>query len=215
MIFKHEPFCGLTETLSDSPPLWASTIALTAYCPDYAFISRFSRAKAWDLKMIGDRFLYRAFQGWIQAWVEDIRNEGFQTRKTLQKTLDIHLDFVLEEFDRNVEGPEDFLTKLRNDIEGLLSSFSQAIFTIYPSQNSPIESQDVINYFLGGELHLDTRIAIYENQIAAKSDLHVVSHREKDDITSPIEAVSVLEVKRSAKANRFLKLREIKEKVTI
>lgn len=148
--------------------------------------------------MLGDRLLYRAFQGWIQAWVEDVRNEGFQTRRTLQKTLGIHLDFVLEEFDRNVEGPENLLTNLRNDIECLLSSFSRAIFMIYPFQYNPIESQDVIHYFFGGELHLDTRIPIYENQIVAKSDLHVISHKEKDDITSPIEAVSVLEIKRSA-----------------
>ncbi len=159
--------------------------------------------------MIGNRLLYRAFQGWIQAWVEDVRNEGFQTRKTLQKKLDIHLDFVLEEFDRNVEGPEDFLTNLRNDIERLLSSFSRAIFTIYPSQNSPIESQDVINHFFGGELQLDMRIAICENQIVAKSDLHVVSYKEKNDTTSPIRAVSVLEVKRSALTSQIADLQAI------
>lgn len=209
MVFKHDPFCALTETLPNNPPLWASTIALTAYCPNYAFLSRFSRENKWDSGMIGDRLLYRAFQGWIQAWVGDVKNEGIQTHKTLQKTLDIHLDFVLEEFDRNVEGPEDFLTNLRNDIQRLLSSFSQAIFTIYPSQDGPIESQDIINYFFGGELHCDERIGIYDNQIVAKSDMHVVSYQERYDDTTPIQAVSVLEVKRSALTSQIADLQAI------
>ncbi|MHA2232766.1 MAG: hypothetical protein ACXAB4_09770, partial [Candidatus Hodarchaeales archaeon] len=90
MPLKHQPFQAILGRLQKSSALWASTVGLTSYCSNYAYVTRFFNEQRSNPRFLLGKLLHRAFIGWNQGWIRDIWDYGPLSRERLHKTLALH-----------------------------------------------------------------------------------------------------------------------------